>query len=181
MTLALPPVGSIGLVKIEGFVGEAIELGEILDGDGLADSKYQHAFVLVDGGTLDVAQVVEAEPGGVRQTALSEYAGREVLWIPCPPEYQAKMTQAAFTYLGIGYSYADYPAIAAHHLGLDPLHLVRGIVDRSGHVMCSQMAGACCAKAGWPLIPAGSWPGYITPARMAAYAPPGATPELLAP
>lgn len=180
MTLTLPPVGSIGLVKVDGVTGEAIRLGEILDGDGLADSKYQHAFVLESKAATATAQVIEAEPGGVRRTFLSEYAGREILWIPCPDEYQDAMVKAADTYLGIGYSFADYPAIAAHHLGLDPLHLVRGVVERSGHVMCSQMAAACVAKSGWPLIPAGSWPGYVTPARMAAYAPPGSVPVVLA-
>jgi hypothetical protein len=173
VTALVPAAGWIGLVKIDGFVGEAIRIAQWLNGDGFKD--YEHAFVMVDGQTL-----VEAEPGGVRTAVLTEYQGREVLWIPCPPQYAAAMVSAALAYVKIPYSYTDYVAIAAHHLDLDPLHLAQLAVSKSGHVICSQMAAACAAKAGWPLIPDHEWPGYITPAKLTRWAPSPPVPQLVA-
>ena len=108
----LPPPGSIGLVKIEGLVGEAIRVAQFLDGDGFRD--FEHAFILYGrGDSLEESMVVEAEVGGVRTVSLAEYRGRKVLWIPCPPEYSTGMMTAAMTYFGVPYAFTDYAAIAA--------------------------------------------------------------------
>lgn len=173
--MTLPPAGSIGLVKIGGLAGDAIHAAELADGDGAADSEYQHAFVLTSDGTV----IVEAEPGGVRLAPLAEYVGKSVLWIPCPPQYSALMVAAAVTYVNVPYSYADYVAIAAHHLGLDPLHLGEVLVRQTGHQICSMMCVACTQKAGWQLVPSNLWAGYIDPAQLAHYAPAGSQPELI--
>lgn len=173
MALTLPPAGSIGLVKIGGLAGDAIHAAELLDGNGRTDSEYQHAFVLTADGTV----IAEAEPGGVRLALLTEYVGKSVLWIPCPREYSAGMVSAALTYIGVPYSYADYVAIAAHHLGIDPLSLGEVLVKMSGHQICSMMCVACTQKAGWPLVPQNLWAGYVDPAQLAAYAPARSQPQ----
>lgn len=187
MTLTLPPAGSIGLVKANGLEGKAIETAEWLADkiDHKTFDNYEHAFVLMDDrpgfpDPLAVAQVVEAEPGGVRMSFLNEYHGREVLWIPCPPQYSAAMQFAAVSYLRVPYSFADYPVIAAHDLGIDPLHFGQDVVDHTGHVICSMLAIACAQKAGWPLVPADQWAGYFTPDDVARLAPAGSQPQLIA-
>lgn len=181
MTDLVPAAGWIGLVKVQGLVGDAIHLAQELDGDG--DAPYEHAFVVVNGGmaadVVATAQVIEAEPGGCRLAPLREYRGRQVLWIPCPAQYQDAMIKAALGYLHTGYSYADYVAIAAHHLGIDPLHVGEWLVKMSGHEVCSMLAVSCAQTAGWPLVPAGVWAGYVTPGRLAQYAP-SAVPQLVA-
>lgn len=165
----LPPLGSIGLVRVEGITGELIRIGQWLNGDGFED--YEHAFILVDGGDPGPAQVIEAEPGGVRRVPLSEYSGRDVLWLPCPPELGAGVVSAAEAYLDVPYSYADYFAIAAHRLMLDPVHLFPHVVDGTHHVMCSQLTAACARKSGWPLMQQHQWDGYTTPADLYRLAP----------
>lgn len=179
--MTLPPAGSIGLVKIGGPVGDAIHAVELLDDDGRTESEYQHAFVLLPGAAAGAINtpIVEAEPGGVREARLTEYVGRSVLWIPCPPEYSAQVVSAAMAYIGVPYAFADYAAIAAHHLGVDPLHLGEDFVKKTGHEICSMLCVACAQKAGWPLVPQNLWAGYVDPAQLAHYAPAGAVPELI--
>lgn len=169
----LPPAGSIGLVRVEGPVGEAIRLAQFFNGDGFED--FEHAFVLyavgVQGGTgLNEPQVIEAEQGGVVMSPLSKYAGRQVLWLPCPAALGTGVIAAAATYLGVPYSYADYFAVAAHRLDSPLDKPLREWVARSHHVICSQLAAACADKAGWNLVK-DIYPGYVTPARLASLAP----------
>lgn len=186
MTLTLPPAGSIGLVKVNGLEGKAIEGAEWL-ADRIGHKvfeDYEHAFVLVNtgmaGDALATAQIVEAEPGGVRLSYLNEYHGREVLWLACPEQYSAAATNAALTYLHTPYSFADYPAIAAHDLGMDPLNFGKVLVESTGHVICSTMAIACAQKSGWPLVPPTQWAGYFTPDDVARLVPSGTAPVLVA-
>jgi len=174
----LPPAGSIGLVKVEGVVGEAIRVGQWFDGDGFED--YEHAFMLYQRGSqAALSTVVEAEPGGTRFAGLEEYRGRKVLWLPCPEQYTTAMMMAAVTYVGLPYSFTDYAAIAAHHLHLPVARLLEAVVEHSHHVICSQLATACADKAGWPLFPPGEWPGYVTPGALAKLVPAGTEPQLI--
>jgi hypothetical protein len=174
----LPPAGSIGLVRVEGAVGEAIRIGQWLDGDGFKD--YEHAFVLYSRAD-DIANctVIEAETTGARMGSLQEYEGRRVLWLPCPPEHSTAMVTAAMTYLGTPYAYTDYAAIAAHRLRLPMSGMLEHLVAYSHHAICSQLAAACADKAGWPLLSWDEWPGYVTPGALAKLAPPGAEPVLV--
>ncbi|HEV2346352.1 MAG TPA: hypothetical protein VGS97_19790 [Actinocrinis sp.] len=184
--ITLPPVGSIGLVKVRGIVGEAIGAAEWLADkiDRKTFTDYEHAFVLTSVGDpadpLAQARVAEAEPGGVRVSYLNEYHGRDVLWIPCPPQYGTAMVHYALSYVGVGYSDLDYVAIAAHVLGLDPFQFGRDIVDHTGHVVCSMMAVAAAQRSGWPLVAPSEFAGYFTPDDLAKYAPAGAVPQLIA-
>ena len=174
--IQLPPAGSIGLVHVEGIVGEAIRVGQLLDGDGFRD--FEHAFILYQAGDLADARVIEAESEGVRSAPLAEYTGRRVLWLPCPPQYSTGMQVAAVSYIGVPYAYTDYAAVAAHRLRLPVGGVLRRIVQRSHHVICSQLAAACADKSGWPLVRS-VWPGYVTPGKLAGLAPEGAVPELI--
>lgn len=67
---------------------------------------------------------------------------------------------------GIGYSYLDYLAIAAHDLHI-PVPGLRRYVASSGHMICSQAVDFCYAQAGVALFSDGRWPGYVDPADLA--------------
>lgn len=156
--IAAPSPGYVGLVRIRGAVGGAIRVGQWLNGDGYAD--VEHAFIYVGDG-----QIVEAEPGGARLAALSEYAGSPLVWLRCPAPCQARVAAAARGLLGTPYSFADYAALATHRLHIPAPGLRRYIAD-TGHLICSQLADEAARRGGWQLYDDGRWPGYVTPGAL---------------
>lgn len=177
MTLPLP--GSIGLVHVSGLIGDLIHLGEVADGSPWS-ADFEHAFVLASSDEdVDASMIVQATPGGVQEVSLGSYSGRPVLWLVPPDEHTGRgVVYAARTYLGVPYAYADYFAIAAKRLGLHPYRLVEQI-EVSRHMICSQLAAACAAKAGWELFPPKMWSGYVTPAMLGGLVPPGTSPQVI--
>jgi hypothetical protein len=175
--------GSFFLARISGVTGYLIQLGQAIAGDG---SRWTHAgIVLAADGT-----VLEAEPGGARIANLSEYAGRPLLISDAPVQStQAKLNgQPLRTYgpwsesavraaviheaqklRGVPYSALDYVALAALHLHL-PSSWVRNRVEKSGHMICSQLVDAIYERAGVHLFTDGRLPGDVAPADLAAYA-----------
>lgn len=157
-TAYAPQSGDIGLTQIHGKVGLGIRLGQWLIGEGFAD--YEHAFVYVGGG-----RIVEAEPGGARQSLLDRYDSDTVEWLRCPAGLRAAMATAALGYLGTPYSFLDYAAIALHRVRIPAPGLKRYIAS-TGHQICSQLADQAAADADWRLFADGRWPGYVTPASL---------------
>lgn len=155
-----PQPGDFGLVRMPGDVGALIRLGQWLNGDGFED--YEHAFILVEGGSI-----VEAEPGGARIMPVSEYGS--VLWssgkIPLTGEQRAGIIKAAMGYVGTPYSAADYFALAAHRLHL-PLPGLKAYVASSRSMICSQMVDQAYQDAGVHLFADGRWPGFVTPGSL---------------
>lgn len=152
-----PGPGDIGLVRIPGAGGFLIRVGQFLLGSGFAD--VEHAFVYLGGGDL-----VEAEPGGARIRPLSEYDGTRVMWLRCPDECREAVAAAAAGMVGVGYSWLDYWAIAAHRLHL-PVPGLRSYIGSTGHEMCSALADEAARRGGWHLL-SGVWPGYVTPGAL---------------
>ena len=159
----VPEPGDIGLTSIVGPVGWGIRVGQWINGDGFG--VYEHAFIVLDDGML-----LEAEPGGARIAGLDEYAGRHVEYV-CPPgltaEQRALICQKARAMVGIKYSFLGYAAIAAHRFRL-PIPGLRRYIASTGHQICSQMADQCYQDAGVHLFNDGRWPGWVTPADLAA-------------
>lgn len=178
MTFRLPTPGSIGLVHVDGLAGHAIEIAQFLNGDGWED--YEHAFVFEAGTSLADATVIEAEPGGVRRANLSEYSGRKVLWLPCPPDRSAAVVAAAVAYLGDPYSGVDFIDIAAHRLDFPLEVFVKDFVQKTHHTICSVMADQSAMNGGWFIFPVDTYPGYVTPGHLSKMAPKGSVPELIA-
>ncbi|GAB2696602.1 hypothetical protein [Kitasatospora kifunensis] len=157
-----PLPGSIGLTPISGAVGLGIRIGQALLGDG--DCPYEHAFLVLPDG-----QLIEAEPGGARIADLSEYAGREVLYVApagLTDEERAAICAAALKYRDVPYSFLDYAAIAAHRFHLPGSPLLKGYVASTRHLICSQLVDQCYQDAGIHLFQDGRWPGYSTPADL---------------
>lgn len=156
-TLGAVPLGSIGLTRIAGDVGELIRVGQWLNGDGYSD--FEHAFVYVGNG-----EIVEAEPGGARQVA-QHYTLRSVVWLPCPADYGRAVADAAIELVGTPYSFLDYAALATHRLHL-PAPGLREYIQDTGHMICSQLCDEAARLGGWHLFDDGRWEGYVTPGAL---------------
>jgi len=154
--------GDFGLVRMEGHVGRMIRVGQWLNGDGFAD--FEHAFVYVGDN-----RIVEAQPGGARETGLADYDGRPIAWstgkVPVTDEQRAAIVDAAYSYLGVPYSFADYVSLtlARFHLRLP---FVRRYVAATGHMICSQLVDQCYQDAGVHLFADRRWPGDVTPGDL---------------
>ena len=157
-----PRSGDIGLTSVRGPVGRLIQLGEALCGDGF--SPYEHAFVVINAGEL-----VEAQPGGAAVRPLAEYDDRRVEFVApagLTDQQREAVCAAALRYVGVGYSFLDYAAIAAHRLHL-PFPGLKRRVASSRHMICSQLVDQCYQDAGVQLFDDGRWPGYVVPADLA--------------
>jgi hypothetical protein len=155
---AEPAPGTIGLVKMGGDAATWIRVGQVLNGDGAED--LEHAFVWLGGG-----QIIEAEPGGSKITAM-HYGG--VYWCEGIAKLLAPgagVTAVARGLEGIPYSFADYAALTAHRLRI-PLPGLRGFVAASGHMICSQLADLLYQRLGVQIFTDGRWCGYVTPGSL---------------
>lgn len=161
-----PKRGDIGIVRMTGIGGLGIRVGQLLNGDGWDD--YQHAYVVVGnyvrGGDYpgDTVKVVEAMPGGALLSPLSHYADAEPVYLRCPEEYRDAVAEAAYGFVGVPYSIADYFALAAHRFHIPAPHL-KHFIETSGHMICSQLADRAANVGGWHLFADGRWDGDVTP------------------
>lgn len=163
MTEVQPLPGDFFVTSISGQVGFWISVGEWLNGSRFG--HWDHAGIYVGDG-----QLVEAEPGGARLAGLDEYAGRPVAWstghVQLTDEQRTAIVAAARGYVGVGYSAADYFAIAAHRFHL-PVPWLRAYVASSKHLICSALVDKAFQDAGVQLFADGRWNGYVTPADLA--------------
>jgi hypothetical protein len=156
--------GDIAVTRIGGNVGRLIRMGELLNGEGFHD--YEHAFCYIGGPDL----ILEAEPGGAVIRSF-HYPMNECLWtsgiaaFALPPRAREQVALVAGRYRGVGYSFADYAAVAAHRLRL-PIPGLREFVASTRHMICSQLADQFRLDLGNHLFADGRWPGYVTPAAI---------------
>jgi hypothetical protein len=158
-----PQVGDIGLTQIHGRVGRLIRVGQFLNGDGFYN--YQHAFIVTDVTPGQWTSIVEAEPGGAQFNSMERYRGYQLSFLRCPDEYRDAVGYAATQIIGIGYSYADYLALALHRIGIKTPKLQKYIAS-SGHMICSQAADFVASTGGWQLFDDGRWFGDVTPGDL---------------
>lgn len=172
-TVMRPQPGDIGLTQLRGDVGRLIRLGQWLNRATWKFwtwrkpwklSRYEHALVCVGD-----SRIVEAEPGGARETDLTEYDDATIIWLRCPAEYGQAVASAARSLIGTPYSAADYFALAAHRFHL-PVPGLRDFIEASGHAICSQLADMAAQLGGWRIFDDGRWNGYVTPMDLAALA-----------
>ena len=172
----IPRPGDYAVVSVGGPAGKLIGLGEALNGD--AFTQYQHAFVYIGG------MVVEAEAAGARTRKITRFdsPGQLILWstgrVPLTNPQRDAICLAARSYIGTPYSWLDYFAIAAHRFRLHPAdNMLKARIASDKSLICSQLVDAAYAAAGVHLFEDGRWPGYVTPADLAAVienAPPAA-------
>jgi hypothetical protein len=152
--------GDIGFGPIGGHVGMLIRAAQ-----GIADggSPYQHVFVVVERATRAYDSVgsmadgwfgpeaVEAMPGGAIRVDISNRWTKQFCYVR--PDYQyaeqaGLVAQSAIEQIGTPYSYLDYLALAAHHIGLPVPHLDKYITS-SRHMICSQLADKVLTDNDW--------------------------------
>jgi hypothetical protein len=158
---SLPRPGDIGLTSVRGPVGRLIQLGEALCGDGF--TQFEHAFLVLPGGML-----IEAQPGGAVIRPLSDYDGRHVAYVApagMTDGQREAVCAAALKYVGVGYSFLDYAAIAAHRVHL-PVPFLKRLVASSKHMLCSQLVDQSFQDGGCALFSDLRWPGYVVPADL---------------
>ena len=157
-----PQPADFACVSMGGEAGKLVALGERLNGD--AFTQYQHAFVY-----MGDRRIVEAEPGGARERPLQGYGS--IVWstgkIPLTAAQRGLIVAAAAGYVGTPYSYTDYMALAMHRLHI-PFPWLKRYISSTHHMICSQLVDQCYADAGVHLFTDGRWPGYVTPASLAA-------------
>jgi hypothetical protein len=159
----MPEMGDFEVVPTGGEGGRLIRLGQYLNGSGFAN--YEHARLYLGDG-----MIVEAEPGGARIVPL--YASDGGLWstgiISLTTDERQNIAKFGRLCDGVGYSGLDYFALAAHRFRLHPLdNTLKGRVESSHHLICSQLVDYCYMMAGVHLFTDGRWPGYVTPADLA--------------
>ena len=164
-----PQPGDIFITTIHGSVGAGIAAAEALlelveRWKTRVDTKWRHAGVYVGDG-----DVIEAEPGGARLAALSEYDTDPVLWLRCPPQYGPAVAAAALALKGTPYSFLDYLAITDHTLHI-PFPGLEAFVRSTNHEMCSALADLAAQRGGWVLYNDLRWNGYVRPIDLALLA-----------
>jgi hypothetical protein len=154
--------GDFFCVNTKSRVSALIQIGEWLNGEGFHD--YDHAAVVTG---VDPLTIVEAEFHGAAE-APYHYFGDDTLWstgLLEPPDRDA-VVAAARRYIGTGYSFLDYLALATHRLHI-PAPGLRSYIQSTGHMICSQLVDRCELDGGLHLFTDGRWPGYVTPASLA--------------
>jgi hypothetical protein len=156
-----PLRGDIGLVRITGLTGLAVDLGQRLIGSG---SYFTHAFIVVDP-AQDL--IIQAQPGGADFASLRKtVAGRRVVYsdFALTDKQRYDIAAAAVAMHGTPYSFVDYAAIGAARLAA--YKGLENYVSDSGHEICSQFADLAYKRGGFDLFP-GRIPGDVVPGDIA--------------
>lgn len=158
-----PQLGDFAVLPIAGQVGKLISIGEWLNGS--AFGSYDHAVIYTGGN-----QTMGAYPGGARLVTMpadqSEWAwstGRIMLTNP----QRTAIVAGAMACAGTPYSALDYFALVAHRLRI-PAPGLKNYIASTRHLICSQLVDLVYMNAGVHLFNDGRWPGYVTPADLAA-------------
>lgn len=161
----------IFLVKIEGDVGFLIRVGQFLNAFNPLKpwtwrKTWKQAVTEHAGITDGLGRVFEAEVGGFREAPLSEYDGREITWssglFSLDGATRYRILEICDSLKGRKYSFLDYVALALHRFHIYVPGL-KGYINSSRHLICSQAADLAYELAGVHLFDDGRWPGYVDP------------------
>ena len=162
MQTATPPPGTFGLTRIGGLLGIFVSLGQWIVGDA---SRYTHAFVVLDDGT-----VMEAMPSGARirslEHGLSHFPIAFSWAIPLTDAQRAAIVREARACVGVRYGFSAYLHLALSRFGVRWPWLMR-YLERNGRMICSQLVDAVYARAGVQLFDDGRAPFDVTPGDLA--------------
>lgn len=123
--------------------------------------------------TSEYGWVFSAYPGGARAVELPcpPLSLPGSLWssgrIPLTEQQRAAILENCLALTGTPYSFLDYLALALHRLRI-PAPGLRAFIAAQGHEICSQLCDRVYQEAGVHLFTDNRWPGYVTPADLAA-------------
>lgn len=163
--------GDFACLPISGATGKLISIGEWLNGDGFGDYDHAEIYVGMKDPNAPYGYTMGAYPGGARLVPLpAPDRQRDWLWssghFGLTPQQRDAIVASALACRGIGYSAADYFALAAHRLHV-PVPGLRDFIADSGHMICSQVVDWCYLQAKYHLFSDGRWEGYVTPMSLA--------------
>jgi hypothetical protein len=166
-----PEPGDFFVTSTGGLGGLTIGVMEsaVMDDWKPGPTKWRHAGIYLDGG-----MVLQAEPHGAQ--IVSRRPNPADVWstgvLPLTGPQRALVPSLAESYRGIGYSWLDYAALAAHHGHVPDLpawpqdgHLVtlQTFIKSTGHMMCSFLVDNFRLRLGNHLFSDGRWEGYVMP------------------
>jgi len=157
-----PRPGDIGITTISGAGGKAIKVATWLNGDGW--NSAQHAFVVVEPYRSGMIRIVEAMPGGAQHVA-NWHRDQDTVYLRCPDQYRDAVAQAAHSFVGVPYGWADYAALALHRFRI-PTPRLKRFIEQSGSMICSQLCDRAAELGGWHLFADGRWHGDVTPGDL---------------
>lgn len=165
-------VGDVGFSVIGGRVGWWVTLGQsLIDFVSRDQSWWTHTYIVtwVDSRN-GVAHIVEAMPGGARETLLTgaDRCGAGFGWVRIPwtgVEGSGRVDLEGLKLVGTPYSFLDYLSLALLHLGL-PRGLVARRVTDSGHMICSQLVDQVLSRAGVKVFDDGRLSQDVTPGAL---------------
>ncbi len=108
----------------------------------------------------DILYIVEAQPHGAVEVPW-HYGAHPYKWSTGIVDTPFAAGEASRKYIGVGYSFLDYEAIALHYMHI-PIPHVEHYINDTGHMICSQLVNQAETDAGknfWP----GEWVGYAMP------------------
>lgn len=150
-----------------------VSLTEGAPGDKVEHSRWDHAVICSrityaksdqTGALVPVVWIVEAEPGGAVERPW-HYEDRPHLWSAGIIETPESAGLYARKYIGTGYSFLDYEAIACHSLHI-PAPGLKSYIATTRHLICSQLVDQSELDAGCHLFDDGRWPGFVTPYHL---------------
>lgn len=157
--------GDFAVISSRSAVGLAVDVAEFLS-DGLRPTQFSHAVICSRFDEHGRVMIVEAMPGGAVERAW-HYDGTDHLWSTGLISTPMKAGAAALRYVGWGYNWADYAAIAAHtwHLPFAPELYDRA--TRLRQLICSVLVDRSELDADCHLFADGRPPGYVRPSDLA--------------
>ncbi len=155
--------GDLGFTRITGFTGWWVARGQSLIGDS---NRFTHVFVVLDDDT-----VIEAMPSGARYAPLDREYKTDVMYarLPLTADQRSKVVSEARRLMarkgGIKYSFMDYVYLALRHWGI-PAFLLKRYIQKSGRMICSQLADYLITHAGFKLFDDGRLHQDVTPGDL---------------
>lgn len=156
-----PRPGDIFLTSSNSRIGGLVRLLQAIIGDY---SIYTHCGIVLEHG-----DIVEAMPEGARVRDLTEYKNDPRIVFSnfdLTDKQRNDICAAALSYVGVGYSWADYLYMALNHWGLKSKWIKRHIAT-SRKMICSQLVTQCYTDAGIDLFTDGRTPEDVTPGDLA--------------
>lgn len=162
--------GDIGFKTDLSAAGRFARAGQWLLRD---DCRYWHAFIVIQDASRP-HECVEAMPRGARIASLDGRTGEPYAYVrlPLSPEQREAVSMEALSLVaqrsgrGIGYSFADYLALALWEKNIPGRNVLRGYVKSSNRMICSQLVDYVLCEAGFHLFNDGRLPQDVTPGDL---------------
>jgi hypothetical protein len=158
----MPRNGDYGLTHIGGLVGLFVSIGQVLMGDA---SRFTHAFIVVN---ADEGIAVEARPRGAGYVNYRDrYARRFTMYShqELTDAQRCRIVAAAESFVGRGYNWFDYLALAFVRIGVKSRRLDRYIAS-TDRLICSQLVDQADLAAGVHLFNDGRGSQNVSPGDL---------------